>query len=170
MDQQPSEPEIQKLLEELKHKHPRRRAKAVQIIHEQKIADERLTEVLKLLTVKDPNNLVRSAACSALNSLGIVLPKRLPLSRNEKIRDFLIGFFGWWIVNVLLWVISPVDPSGQLPGEIFNFIVLPINIIVLIFLAFRRRWVALGVLATYAVNFIIALLLSSTVPAHAPVS
>ncbi len=92
---------------------------------------------------------------------------RQPLSRNEKIRDFSIGFIGWWVVNVLIWALmSLIGPDSQ--GIIFmtiNLFVFPINVLVLIFLAFRRRWAALGILATYAVNFVIALIIGLDVNA-----
>ena len=162
MTEQPNENAIAKLLEDLRSEDAYRRRMAAETIGEQKLADERLVDVLKTLASQDSNSVVRSAARSALNQLGVELPgeealpkpesERPPISPDEKRRDFLIGFFGWWTINVVLWEL--------LRGDIFaNLFVFPVNVLVLIILAFRRGWMALGILSAFGVNFVIASIL-----------
>ncbi|OGO34260.1 MAG: hypothetical protein A2W35_12060 [Chloroflexi bacterium RBG_16_57_11] len=88
-------------------------------------------------------------------------PAKRQLTRNEKLRDFAIGFIGWWVVNGLLWTIADKTAFRDDFGSVVLFCAVPINIVSLIFLAFLRRWVALGVLATYVVNFAMALILGT---------
>jgi hypothetical protein len=96
------------------------------------------------------------------------------LSRNEKIRDFAIGFIGWWLVNGIVWAkiwadsgesngigINTGNPERFLGPLIVNMVALPLNVLVFIVLASLRRWVAMGVLATYVVNFAVAVILGA---------
>ncbi|MEK7328452.1 MAG: hypothetical protein AAB217_24670 [Chloroflexota bacterium] len=88
-------------------------------------------------------------------------PKK-ELSRNQKIRDFLIGFIGWWVINGAIWAgIATGDFGPQRSVFLLfpNIFILPVNLLALIILAFVRRWVALGLLTAYAVNFLLALIM-----------
>jgi Na+/proline symporter len=87
-------------------------------------------------------------------------PKK-ELSRNEKIRDFLIGFVGWFIINgVLLLLVIGLDRDAYYNGLGSTWACgFPLNILVLVFLAFTRRQVALGMLTALAVNFLVSLVI-----------
>ena len=78
---------------------------------------------------------------------------------------FATGFFGWSIINVAVWKsISPGPQSHDPLGYILNLFILPGNALILIILASirRTRWMALGILAALALNFLISLLLGLT--------
>jgi hypothetical protein len=66
-------------------------------------------------------------------------------------RDFLIGFFGIIILNALLYPLSLALRGGSTPPETraTMSLALPwvVNLALLIFFAFYRRWIALGALA-----------------------
>lgn len=92
-------------------------------------------------------------------------PKRI-FTRQEKIRYFLIGFLGWWLVNILLWRILVPVPLSHLRGYQGSEslicaapIIFGMNVFLLIRMAFANRWIALGLLAAFAVNLVISLLL-----------
>ncbi len=101
------------------------------------------------------------------NQPGIEYPEIPPESENrpatpkpvltnaDKLRRFLIGFLGWWLVNVPLWLLLD-RVSGAVAFMIPVFIV---QVIVLIIMAFVNRWVALGLVAAIALNFIISIFL-----------
>jgi hypothetical protein len=85
---------------------------------------------------------------------------------GRKIRDFSIAFAGWFIGNALLWgwIQYSYDQSG---GLVFidprAFIPLPLNILVLVLLYLANRWMALGVLSAFTLNYIIMILLAPLV-------
>ena len=98
-------------------------------------------------------------------------PKK-QLTRNEKIRDFLIGFVGWWIISGLVWL-GVTNATFSAPSRIGNellalfellFLLLFFltQLIALILLAFRRGWIALGMLSAIAMNLVITLLIGLT--------
>ena len=66
-------------------------------------------------------------------------------------RDFLIGFFGIIILNALLYPLSLALRGDSTPPETraTMSLALPwvVNLALLIFFAFYRRWIALGALA-----------------------
>jgi hypothetical protein len=98
-----------------------------------------------------------------------------PLTRAQKLRDFLIGFGGWWLINglatgcyygvyaLLLGQYAGVDSRAlTLFSQGLNAVSclwLVINVGVLIFLAFKRPWIAVGIAAAYALLFVIGLCL-----------
>lgn len=90
-------------------------------------------------------------------------------SRGAKVRDLIIGFAGWFVINGGIWLFvaldSPIESrlayAGE-GGEILNLCLLPVNALVLILLAFLRRWIALGMLTALALNLIVALVLGFT--------
>jgi len=94
------------------------------------------------------------------------------LTRNEKIRDFLIGFVGWWIISGLVWLVV-TNATFTFPSRLWNellalfellFLLLFFlaQLIALILLAFRRGWIALGMLSAIALNLTITLLVGMT--------
>ncbi|HEX9837736.1 MAG TPA: hypothetical protein VGA72_00240 [Anaerolineales bacterium] len=98
-------------------------------------------------------------------------PKK-QLTRNEIIRDFLIGFVGWWIISGLVWL-GVTNATFTLPSRIWNellalfeliFLLLFFltQLIALILLAFRRGWIALGMLSAIALNLMITLFIGLT--------
>lgn len=93
---------------------------------------------------------------------------KTPLTRNEKFRDFSIGFFAWWLINGIAWLGLTSDAANSM-GENALFLlicVLPIfylsQLIAIIVLAFRRGWIALGSTSAIALNLIIATILRLT--------
>ncbi len=157
---------IQRLLKELRSWDPYRRKAAIQEIARLGIKDERLNSTLITLSVNDRSEIVRVAA---LQTLGHdPLPQPVPvaqskpaLTRNQKVRDFLIGFVGWYVVNGAIWLVLTSGgtlyggPTGGY-GLFFNLFILPANLVALLIFTFIRRWVALGMLGSYAVNFMFA--------------
>ena len=94
------------------------------------------------------------------------------LTRNEKIRDFLIGFVGWWIISGLVWLVG-TNATFTFPSRLWNellalfqllFLLLFFltQLIALILLAFRRGWIALGMLSAIALNLTVSLLVGMT--------
>jgi hypothetical protein len=163
MTEPADEATIQWLLGELHSGDPNRRWAGAREVDRRSLRDERLIAVLKTLVVEDPTESVRRAARQALGSEAPAEPAAKPkdvLTRNEKIRDFLIGFVSWYVVNGVIWMlISYTSSNAPLVGIwILNIWVLPVNLLVLIILAFVRRWVAWGIVASYAVNFLIAMI------------
>src|SRR5512138_356344 len=78
------------------------------------------------------------------------------------------GFLGWYIVNGLFWLIYKqfpfLDPAGIYglsPYLNMAMLATVINVVLLIVLALirRTRWIALGILAAWALNFAISLVL-----------
>jgi hypothetical protein len=98
-------------------------------------------------------------------------PKR-QLTRNEKIRDFLIGFVGWWIISGLVWL-GATNATFTLPSRLwtellalfqllFLLLFFLTQLIALILFAFRRGWIALGMLSAIALNLTVSLLVGMT--------
>jgi hypothetical protein len=82
---------------------------------------------------------------------------------GRKIRDFSFAFAGWFIGNALLWVwirfsydqsggLAFIDPRALLP--------LPLNLLVLLLLYAANRWMALGVVSAFTVNWIVMILIA----------
>ena len=89
-------------------------------------------------------------------------------TRNEKIRGFLSGFTGWWVINGLFWFGANSDYLNSM-GEnaLLVFIcVVPAfylaQLVTLIILAFRRGWIALGVTSAISLNLVITLMAGLT--------
>ncbi len=99
------------------------------------------------------------------------LSRKTYTTRNEKIIDFAIGFVGWIVLGTLLWfafnflaalIIQSLGTprSIQLVENISlaaSCIPLVINIGLLIFFAFTRRWIAFGMLAVWGAGLVITL-------------
>ena len=90
---------------------------------------------------------------------------KTPLTRTEKIRDFSIGFIGWWLVNGLVWsVLSSDDVQNGDETVILRFSLLLLGVdiaqfITFIVLAFRRVWISLGILSALFINQITSIVL-----------
>ena len=104
------------------------------------------------------------------------LTRKTYITRNEKTIDFIVGFFGWFVMNGLLammsWALTvglsalfpqPFDDSGAtqtLLGVLAVVIsCLPwlINIGLLIYFGLTRYWIALGALAAFGTVLFILL-------------
>jgi hypothetical protein len=83
---------------------------------------------------------------------------RLP---NQQTLDVLVGFAGWFIINGLVWLAIAGNGSILKGSAIYaNFLLLPINLIVLIVIAVKRRMIAFGMLLALALNLAVSLLMS----------
>jgi hypothetical protein len=183
MTEPPDEATILYLLAELHGGESYQRTTAAETIKIRKILDERLTNELNSLALHDPNSIVRNMAKDALAALGIApgelgvakitdsppiapAPTAQPgkqLTRNEKRRDFLIGFVGWYVVNGTIWLLlsrGKSSPYGlaQTSATFYNIFIMVGNLGVLLIITGIRRSVAVGILASYAVNFVIAMI------------
>ena len=94
------------------------------------------------------------------------LESKVYTTRNEKVLDFVLGFVGWFLVNGLLYgcsivILQAVDSSSSdsILALLLGLLPLLINIGALIFFAFTRRWIALGILAAFALVLVGVLLL-----------
>ena len=94
------------------------------------------------------------------------LERKVYTTRNEKVLDFVIGFAGWFFVNGLLYgcsiaILQAIDSSSSqsIPVLLLGLLPLLINIGALILFAFTRRWIALGILAAFALVLVGVLLL-----------
>ena len=96
-------------------------------------------------------------------------------SPSEKKRDFWIGFGLWFGLNIALYllsllllfaialVISAVFPQATGTSWMFflpSLLALLLNVIALIYFAFTRRFIALGMLAAFGLVLLLSLLAS----------
>jgi hypothetical protein len=98
----------------------------------------------------------------------VAFERRTYETRQEKRRDFWIGFGGWFAVNIALAMLTwgctalisylaanllppsnTIDTLAPLLVLILQIIPLLINLGGLIFLGFTRQWIALGALAAF---------------------
>ena len=93
------------------------------------------------------------------------LERKIYTTRNEKVLDFVLGFVGWFLINGLLYGCSILilqrmsfDASGSIVAVLLGLLPLLVNIAALIFFAFTRRWIALGMLAAFALVLVGVLL------------
>jgi hypothetical protein len=100
---------------------------------------------------------------------------------TEKTIDFLMGFVGWWVANVVFAAITQfVVPLVSLPlnnadpslAPLFTVISLAlsclpllVNVAAIVAFAFTRYWVALGALAGFGSALVIALCIGLVVGA-----
>jgi hypothetical protein len=111
------------------------------------------------------------------------LTRRTYQNRNEKTIDFLIGFGGWFVLNVifagvgfgLVAALASVS-SGYYYSESYNSLMsllwvmltclpLLINIGAIIYFALTRYWIALGALAAFAGALLLTICLGSLIGA-----
>lgn len=83
-----------------------------------------------------------------------------PVTRRN-IRAFWFGFAGWFICNALLWGWILYSIS-QLTGWVFippaGLIPFPLNVLMMLILYASHRWVALGSISAFLVNWILTTL------------
>lgn len=165
METQPPDPEIEKLFAELRSGDPIRQRAAAEKIAERKVLNAEIISVIKTLAQTHPDATVRYWADQSLTMSGATKLSLVPgphsvsssakvvepLSRRAKIVQFTIGFVGWYVVNGAIWL--GLAKQGGTPF----IVVLPINLIVLIFLALTWRWVALGLLSAMVLNIAISI-------------
>jgi hypothetical protein len=99
-------------------------------------------------------------------------------TRTEKTLDFLIGFVGWWVLNLVLTAVqygvlmgsatfmdtsSPLAPILANLPTIVSLLGLVLNIVLIIGLAFVRHWISLGLLAGFASALLLVLCLGIVV-------
>jgi hypothetical protein len=101
-------------------------------------------------------------------------------TRNQKLVDFLLGFFGWYIINLVLFIalallsgvvsgavseslldagIDPVTATDAIgiAGLVLQCLVLVANVGTLFYFGFTRYWIALGELAAFAFALLLVL-------------
>ena len=154
----PSDQEIESLLQELHSKQSDQRLMAVDELAALNVKSDEVIRALEMVAAQDHDRHVRQAA---LYALGQGARLKNAISRREKLSDFAIGFVGWYVSSSLLWLMtSPVSPL-----QLLALLCLPLHIVVLIVLGIKRRWMALGVLAAFAVNLAIATFMGMLFPA-----
>lgn len=82
---------------------------------------------------------------------------------GRKIRDFSIAFAGWFVFNGLLWAwVRASHEQSSSPLFINPLVLLPIllNILALVLLYLANRWIALGVVSAFTVNWIVMILIA----------
>ena len=94
--------------------------------------------------------------------------RKIYLTRRDKSLDLVIGFIGWFVLNFgtlawlfYLWLLRDTEACQQCGLIFFAALGLCDFFGLLIFgvLVWLRRWLALGALGAYALNFAIALAL-----------
>jgi hypothetical protein len=100
---------------------------------------------------------------------------------SEKTVDFVIGFVGWFILNGIFWGLAvlitsltlnafPVDSTNpdafdtyttiqNVLSTVLGCLPLLVNIGLIIFFAFRRKWIAFGMLSAFGGLLIITICL-----------
>ncbi|MBV6397404.1 MAG: hypothetical protein HFACDABA_03018 [Anaerolineales bacterium] len=168
----PPTSEIEKFLQDLQSSDISTRRQGIQSARGQNITDARVVEALKTLASNDPAGSVRKEAKKSLKELGIEPPLLAP-ELAAKRRDFWLGvgiFFG---LNLLLWAIQIAvyalvttlapdfsnSDAMTIIGIALNLIPWVINIGLLIFLAFKRPQMALGMLAGFGISLLIVVCL-----------
>ena len=168
----PSDSEIESILQDLQSSDTTVRRYRIQALREQNVADERIIEALKTLASSDPAGSVRKDAKKTLKSMGIEPP---PLSPElaKKRRDFWMGvglFFGLnivlWIFQIAFyWLITTLDADLMysdaigVVGLMLGLLPWLVNIGLIIFLAFKRPQMALGMLAGFGMALLLVVCL-----------
>jgi hypothetical protein len=173
MTHQPDEARIKRLLADLRSWGWSFRRDAALEIARRGLKDARLMAALTALAATDGSAEVKKAARVALGTeapeepltpMPSVAELDGPMTRNEKLRDFLIGLVGWYVVNGAIWLMlfrgRPIvaEYSGWAATIYALFITAGNLIAVLIIFARRRGWMALGILATYPFNLLLAMI------------
>jgi hypothetical protein len=171
--EEPASPKsIDELLTDLNDPDPTRRVDVIKFLVASGIKDERILNQLRLIANGDPDPGVRDAARNAMRSLG----SNAGVSDAKK--DFWRGvglFFGLNIVMALCsWGASVVltnmtytanGPNEQLVNVypvasfLLGLIPLLINIGLIVYFAFTRRQIALGMLTGFGIALIISIIL-----------
>jgi hypothetical protein len=96
------------------------------------------------------------------------LKRKVYQTRREKRIDFFIGFFGWYVVNAMAFII--VSAIGSIADGVFGpgvtseaaqyiLLALPLvlNVVAIVLLALSRTWISLGILAAIGAAFLVVL-------------
>ena len=175
MEENPPQKSIDELLADLNDPDPTRRVDVLNSLTGSGIKDQRILNDLRLIANGDPDPDVRDAAGKAIRSLGINSGIRNPANKKK---DFWRGvglFFGLNIVMGLCsWGASTAlykmtyTPNGtntqlvdvySAVSFILGVLPLLINIGLIIYFAFTRSQIALGMLAGFGIAFLIVLIL-----------
>ena len=73
-------------------------------------------------------------------------------------KEFWYGFVGWFVGNGIAWVLISETSSYKYAATLSN-IVLLLNIGALIYFAFKKRGIALGMLAAFGLSLAVVVLL-----------
>jgi hypothetical protein len=191
MSEESTEPDIERLLAALRSGDGPQRKEAAELIAQKKINNPQLVSELERLSSSDPLQYVQYTATQTLKKLGYTdqkpgYPEKPPerqLTRNEKIRDFVIGFMGWYILTRILWfiinpglnnggisilgvatgILSFLNNGGSSISLIIGILSFPLNLIVLIVFASIKRthWIGLGILVALALNLVVSLIIGA---------
>ena len=167
----PSDSEIESILQDLQSSDTTVRRYRIQALREQNVADERIIEALKTLATGNPAGSVRKDAKKTLKSMGIE-PHPLGPELAKKRRDFWMGvglYFGlnlvMWACQLgvsLLWSFNDPYTWGQQTDwltTIIGFLPYVVNIGLIIFFAFKRPQMALGMLAGFGMALLLVVCL-----------
>lgn len=188
-NEQLSEQKHQRLLRDLNSENADQRLRAVERVQREKITDESIITVLKIIAANDTREIVRKTAGSTLVHLGFIsaIGDELPPIRDssEEVRkqrarlqsagslifDFMIGFLGWWIINGLFWLGVIGNQDDHLTEKALLILLLIAvfylaELITLIVFAVRRGLIALGMIFALASNLAITLFMGLTENAY----
>lgn len=146
---------LERMLRDLAEGDRGARLKAIKALRARGGREPQVLQALRQAEASD-DPAVQAQARDTLRALTLdtALAARQPASRRAQVIEFLIGFVGWWLVNGLVWWMTDTT-SGDY--ALWNMCVLPINLVLLLVFLRARRYVGWGILATYAVNFALAL-------------
>ena len=175
MEEPAPQKSIDELLADLNDPDPTRRMDVIKFLVSSGIKDQRILKQLGLIANGDPDPGVRDAARKAMRSL---MGNATVLTRADEKKDFWRGvglFFGLNIVMALCsWGASaalanmtytPNGPNEQLVNVypvvsfMLGLVPLLINIGLIVFFAFTRPRVALGMLAGFGIALLISIIL-----------
>ncbi|MBI1877616.1 MAG: hypothetical protein HYR94_05195 [Chloroflexi bacterium] len=109
------------------------------------------------------------------------LTRKTYTTRNEKTVDFLLGFGGWFVLNIaltgigygLILLLATINPDWYYSDAYTSFISLlsfvasclpfVINIGAILYFALTRYWIALGALAAFAASLLLAICLGTVI-------
>ena len=169
MSDAPPVSEIEDFLKDLQSADTTVRRHRIQALRGQNVADERIIEALKMLAAGDPAGSVRKDAKKTLKSTGSEAPPLTP-ELAKKRRDFWMGVGLYFGLNFVMWagqfglyiVLSSISLDYDLTSTITTiagFLPYLINIGLIIFLAFKRPQMALGMLAGFGILLLIVVCL-----------
>lgn len=170
-----SNDQIASLLQDLKSDDRWQRERAAKELGTLGINRDEIIKGLTDVAQNDRNPYPRRAARKALSKLGTTPPPEPPerftktyTTSREKYIDFAAGCIGWFAIfgMIALLIRYYTDPApcvgGMCGGSVgyLTFIVFPVQAVATLFLFIFRRWAGFGVLAAYASNFAITVMLN----------
>ena len=154
---------IDDLIKQLGSPNPNVRYEACEYLRvTNRLTDDAIAALENVLN--DPDPLVAEAAKRALNlhrrlreeiqadQLQVEPPKLYIITKRI---DAASGFVGWFLINGLVWGSTDGGEALIIPILCFS-----VNVITLFILAAipPTRWIALGILAAWAINFILSMI------------